>query len=255
MQLVKQFHGHSGCTIELYRTDHIYVVKKSGSRKLPASADILQSLKTLGFCTPDILNIDNESIIMQYINGVDMKNYIAHADIDQIDCLLEFINHYIETFYASPSADISSSIEQKVFEIQQNCDLTKVNVDMEELYNHLPKIVPVNTIHGDFTLDNILYHNNHFYLIDANPTDINSVYYDASKLLQDLDCGWFIRQESNKTNYKVACSYISKQLKKRWQFLNNHYILVFMLLRVLPYAHQHNNREFLIKEINRIWQS
>lgn len=255
MQLVKQFHGHSGCTVELYRNRDVYVVKKSGSAKLSASAEMLSCLHTLGFQTPEILDIERDSITMHYINGVDMKNYIAHADIDQIDRLLEFINYYIEKFVDSPVQDISVAIKNKLNDIKLSCDLSALLVDIELLYNKLPKCVPVSKIiHGDFTLDNILYYQDDFYLIDANPTDISSVYYDAVKLLQDLDCGWFIRQETNQTNYKVACSYISRQLKKRWQFLNNHYILIFMLMRILPYATDAQNREFLIKEINRLWQ-
>ena len=255
MQLVKQFHGHSGCTVELYRNKDAYVVKKSGSAKLSASAEILRCLYTLGFRTPEILDGDCNSITMQYINGVDMKNYIAHADIDQIDQLLGFINSYIEKFLDSPVQDISVAIENKINDIKLSCDLSDLLVDTDVLLGRLPKCVPVSKIiHGDFTLDNILYYQADFYLIDANPTDISSVYYDAVKLLQDLDCGWFIRQETNQTNYKVACSYISRQLKKRWQFLNNHYILIFMLMRILPYATDTQNREFLIKEINRLWQ-
>ena len=229
-------------------------MQKSGSNKLPLSANILNNLNENGFATPAIYNVEHNSITMQYINGVDMKTYIAHADINQIDNLLSFINKYIETFANSKSADISQYIEDKLFDIQQKCDLTALQIDLEELYKQLPKVVPVSTIHGDFTLDNILYFNNQFYLIDANPTLINSVHYDGVKLLQDLDCLWFIRNEPNKTNYKVACSYISRQLKNNWQFLNNHYILVFMLLRILPYANQSSNQNFLIKEINKLWQ-
>lgn len=254
MQLVKNFQGHSGCTVELYRDQNTLLVKKSGSDKLQHSADILNQLRSMGFFTPEIYQIDRNSITMQYINGVDMKNYIAHADINQIDQLLNFVNRYIEKFIHSPQRDISTEIINKLQYIEHNCNLSDVQVDLDLLYNQLPKKVPVDSVHGDFTLDNMLYYQNNFYLIDANPTDINSVYYDAAKLLQDLDCNWFIRQLPNKTNYKVATSYISRQLKKQWQFLNNHYILIFMLLRILPYATQTNNRNFLTKEINRLWQ-
>lgn len=255
VQLVKQFHGHSGCIVELYRNKDAYVVKKTGSAKLSSSAEILNCLRTLGFATPKILEVDCNTITMQYINGVDMKNYIAHADIDQINQLLEFINCYIKKFVNSPLTDISVAIKNKLDHIKLSCDLSALQIDTELLYDKLPKCVPVSKIiHGDFTLDNIIYYQDDFYLIDANPTNISSVYYDAGKLFQDLDCGWFIRHETNSTNYKVACSYISQQLKKRWQFLNNHYILIFMLMRILPYATDAKNREFLIKEINRLWQ-
>ena len=255
MQLVKELKGHSGCSVGLFRSNSGLVVAKTGGNNLIESANILNYLHSIGFAVPEIHNVQKNSMLMQYIHGIDMKNYLAHANIDKINHLLNFINKYIETFIDHPQQDISIPIKNKLNQIKNSCDLSGLEIDLEALYYHLPKVVPASkVIHGDFTLDNMLYHNNKFYLIDANPTDITSIYYDAGKLLQDLDCGWFIRNESNQTNYKVTCNYISSELKKRWAFLNNHYILVFMLLRILPYAKQLANREFLIREINKLWQ-
>ena len=42
--------------------------------------------------------------------------------------------------------------------------------------------IPQSTIHGDFTFDNIIHKNGEFYLIDANPTSLNSIYFDGSKI-------------------------------------------------------------------------
>ena len=121
------------------------------------------------------------------------------------------------------------------------------------MYNQLPKIVSSGTVHGDFTLENILFKDGNFYLIDANFTSINSLEYDGCKILQDLDCFWFIRDQQIKNNYTTSCNYISNQLKARWEFLTDNYILAFMLMRILPYCTEESTEDFLYKEINKLW--
>jgi hypothetical protein len=192
---------------------------------------------------------------MEYINGVDMRNYIYNADKTQISKLVDFINTYIERSQDFKIANISEKILDKISEIESKIDTTSLSFTLSQLYDQLPTSGRCGLIHGDLTLENILYYNDKFYLIDANPTDITSVEYDASKLLQDLDCLWFVRNEKDKIAYKITCQKISQQLKNKWDFLNNRYILIFMLLRVLPYCKDEKTKSFLTKEINNLWQS
>ena len=104
-------------------------------------------------------------------------------------------------------------------------------------------------------MSNILFYKDQFYLIDANPTDINSIEFDANKLRQDLDCLWFVRNQNKNLTYKIVCDKISNHLKNKWEFMRNDYILIFMLIRILPYCSDEFTKQFLITEINKLWQS
>jgi RIO-like serine/threonine protein kinase len=123
-----------------------------------------------------------------------------------------------------------------------------------ELIKKLPSSGKVGLVHGDFTLENILFYNNKFYFIDANPTDINAIEFDVNKIRQDLECLWFVRNESDIITYKIVCDKINFHLKNKWEFMNNNYILILMLLRILPYCTEDTTQNFLIKEINKLWQ-
>lgn len=253
MLKVKEFKGHSGCMVELYDDNSTYKVIKSGSPKLAASADLLDCLRIKGFKTPKVEVISEDKIEMEYINGVDMKTYIERADNKDIDKLISFINSYFDSFKAFEDIDIRQPIVDKLSSIEEHVDFDRINFSFIQLLDRLPQEVTVDVCHGDFTLDNILYYKNDFYLIDANPTDISCVEYDGSKLRQDLDCLWFVRNKKNKTNYRIVCNKISNELKKQWTFLRNDSILIFMLLRILPYCTEESTRDFLYKEINKLW--
>jgi len=254
MSLVKEFKGHSGCKVELINSDGSYYVRKTGNSKLVRSAEILKELQQKGFNTPDIYKVANNEILMEYINGVDMRSYIHNANSNDIDLLVDFIDDYITKTQTTEVSDILPNVIDKLHAIEKNADLSKLNFTCLDLLVKLPKVSTVGLIHGDFTLENILFCKNKFYLIDANPTDINSPEFDVSKLRQDLDCLWFVRNEKDTINYKIVCQKISDRLKKKWAFLNNDYILIFMLMRILPYCTDKATREFLITEINKLWQ-
>lgn len=255
MQWIKSLVGHSGCSIDLYCKDSMYYVVKQGKNNLAKSAHILNDFKELGFYTPDIKVIKDDKIIMEYINGVDMRTYIYNADNKQISKLVNFINTYIERSKDFETIDISNKVLNKIKEIEGKVNTSDLTFDLFKLYEYLPTIGKCGLIHGDLTLDNILYFNDKFYLIDSNPTDINSIEYDTNKILQDLDCLWFVRDEKDKIGYKITCEKISQQLKNKWDFLNNKYILIFMLLRVLPYCKNEKTKTFITKEVNNLWQS
>lgn len=251
---IKDFKGHSGCKVQLFFHNEKYIVKKTGSSKLKNSAEILLSLKSKGFNTPEIYQINDTEIHMQYLNGVDMKSYIQNSTHEDIEKLISFLDSYIEYFCRGKKEVIISKIIYKLKNIEEKTDLSQLNFFTDDLIEKLPSVVTVGDIHGDFTLENILFYKDQFYLIDANPTDINSVEFDANKLRQDLDCLWFVRNQNNNLTYKIVCDKISNHLKNKWEFMRNDYILIFMLIRILPYCSDEFTKQFLITEINKLWQ-
>jgi tRNA A-37 threonylcarbamoyl transferase component Bud32 len=227
---------------------------KSGSSKLKESANILLSLQNEGFNIPEIYYISDDEIHMQYLNGIDMKTYIHNANSDEIDNLINFIDSYIERSIQFKSSPIMPNIVKKLKDIESRTDLTQLMFTTSELIKKLPSSGKVGLMHGDFTLENILFYNNKFYFIDANPTDINAIEFDVNKIRQDLECLWFVRNESDIITYKIVCDKINFHLKNKWEFMNNNYILILMLLRILPYCTEDTTQNFLIKEINKLWQ-
>ena len=119
----------------------------------------------------------------------------------------------------------------------------------------MPKILNKNTIHGDFTLDNMIFKDDKFFLIDISPTNLNSIELEYNKLMQDLISLWFVRNENQKMNYNISCQRVLDSIDVNIKKMYNVYLNIFMLLRVLPYAFKNNNDRFLlINEINKLWK-
>jgi hypothetical protein len=123
----------------------------------------------------------------------------------------------------------------------------------EELLDKLPKVLPSSEYHGDFTLENILYDTNQdeFVLIDPLTTEYDSFVFDLAKLRQDLVCKWFIRNDNVYLDSKLL-TIIDKL--NGFVYNENHYLLILMLMRVLPYTHNEKDKEFLMTEVRRLWK-
>lgn len=234
MHLVKELKGHSGATVNLYSNN---TVVKSNYPKSRESADILNKLP---FPTPKILEVSDDSMTMEYINGLDMATYLETEDVDP---LIDFLSDYISW------CDNNSILHNFKSEIDAKIDSLMDHIDLNGLI--YDTVMPKGLIHGDLTLENILWYNGDFYLIDANPTNLNSVYFDANKLRQDLDCLWFVRDRKKRLEIKIACRRVSAKLKRRFPFMRNNDLMVFMLSRILPYSNKIEDREFLYREISK----
>ena len=252
-QLIKQLVGHGGGVVKLMCIEGEYYVSKSGTNA-GESASLLQKLAKVGFNTPKIYDIHPTYIEMEYIDGIDMQTFINTASTLQLTQLFEFIKQYF-TFCLDNSQEESrlDQIDRKLEHLQTIGCFNLVNININNLYQQLPCAYPCNEVfHGDFTFDNIIYHDDQFYMIDCNPTSLNSIWFDGNKLRQDLDCLWFVRNYKNQSNYSVVCADLSERLKKTFDFLRNDSILIFMLMRILPYCTDKSTEEFLIREINKL---
>lgn len=243
LQLVKHLKGHSGATVSLYKEDSEYFVIKENYARARESVDLLNALP---FPTPTVYEVSDNRIVMEYINGLDIKTYLEAADTNQIEMLVDFLSEYI-TYCLNNSVmyDYNQEVLSKKQSIKKHINLEKLNFN-----TNLNKSI----IHGDFTLENILYYNNQFYFIDANPTDLDSIVFDVNKLRQDLDCLWFVRNEKNQLHFKIICAKIKEKLEKRFPDLFDDKIFIFMLSRILPYTKDRVTKNFLKKEINKLWQ-
>jgi RIO-like serine/threonine protein kinase len=243
MQLLKELKGHSGATVTLYDNN---TVVKSRYSKARQSVKILEDLP---FKTPSTIEVTDDRIVMEYIKGEDIASYLECCGNEGVDNLIKFIESYFD-WCLSKSCPYSfeNELQDKALELGPV-------VNLSSLIDTLDYKMPQSLIHGDFTFDNIIHKDGEFYLIDSNPTCLNSIYFDGAKLRQDIDGFWFLRdmEENLKTNIKISCLKISEHLKLKYAFMNDNNLYAFMLYRILPYCKDESTTEFLTREIDRIW--
>tara|TARA_R110000787_G_scaffold24096_7_gene68681 strand:- start:534 stop:1265 length:732 start_codon:yes stop_codon:yes gene_type:complete len=239
--IVKELKGHSGATVSLYDDN---TVVKNGFKKSRESAIILDALP---FNTPKIYDVSDTSIVMEYINGDDIASFLEYSGNEGIDMLTKFIEKYFDWCLNSSTAyNFHVELGDKAIEIGNS-------INILGLIRRMNFKMPQSMIHGDFTFDNIIHKDGEFYLIDANPTSLNSIYFDGSKLRQDIDGYWFLRKRDDRINFKTACLNISEQLKYEYEFMNDNALYSLMLSRILPYCKDEETITFLTTELNKIW--
>lgn len=244
MHLIQQLKGHSGAEVSLVQEDHTYKVVKTNFSKAIESAFILNHLP---FPTPEIYHVEYNKLVMEYIQGQDMRSFLEHGSYSEVNKLIDFICDYFDyCLYESVEYNFNNEITEKVETLSKYIAPEKITPSNS--------IFPKSMIHGDFTLENILFSNNKFYIIDANPTNLNSVYFDGNKLRQDIDGLWFLRNTTNKLNISINCGKISKTLKSKYEFMNDDSLYRFMIGRILPYCKEQYTFNFITKEIERTWQ-
>lgn len=239
--IIKDLKGHSGATVSLYDNN---TVVKNGFKKSRESAYILEALP---FNTPKIYDVTDSSIVMEYINGDDIASFLEHNGNEGIDLLIKFIEKYFDWCLNNAIAyNFEKELGDKSIEIGGV-------INILGLIKKMNYKMPQSAIHGDFTFDNIIHKDGEFYLIDANPTDLNSIYFDGSKLRQDIDGYWFLRKRDDRINFKTACLNISEHLKYEYEFMNDNTLYCFMLSRILPYCKDEETTIFLTTELKKIW--
>ena len=241
--------GYSGSKLELIKKNDIFTIKKTNNIK--RNLERYNSLNYLNLSVPKILNVSDNFYEMEYINNIPMNIYIQQYDVDNlIDFILKLLNNFTKNCVEK---DFTNVYINKL----KNFNFKKYNLpfNADQLIDKLPKILPESEYYGDLTLDNILFDikNNKFVLIDPATTDYNSFVFDIAKLKQDLICKWFIRNKTYNThdiNKKINKIY---QSLDKYPYYDNDYLLILMIMRILPYSKNKEDRLFLTKNINNIW--
>lgn len=198
---------------------------------------------------PKIYQKSGEILDMEYIHGLDMKNYLR---TNTTELLSFFITQTINKFACSSiDKDYTQVYNTKLEWVDSATDLP---FSKNELIAKLPKVLPQSVYHGDLTLENIIHGvNDNFYLIDAVTIEYDSWVFDLAKLRQDLECKWFLRKDNLMLDVKLEN--IQKTLMESFPLAKNDYLLILMLLRVYLHAPKQSlEHKFIIKEINRLWK-
>ena len=233
--------------VEILQDDGQTFVRKTGN--VSRNLERLDALARLNIQLPKVLNVYGNSYDMEYISNYDMKTYFSLHNMKE---LISFLKHTIDELSRNTiEKNYTSIYESKLAAFpfaKYDLPFTK-----DELIAKLPKYLPSSDYHGDFTLDNVLYRltDNSFVLIDPLTSEYDSYVFDLAKLRQDLECGWFIRNES--VYYTPKLKMISEAFADVEHF-DNDYLLILMLLRVLPYTLNYSDKTFIEIEIRKLWK-
>lgn len=244
-KLLKELKGHSGSYIELRENELRRYVRKVGNvERNHERLDALQGIVPV----PKVYAYDGETMDMEYIHGHDMKTWLTNNTPFRLTAFL--VNHLSYFARYSVDKDYTQDYEEWLGNVDKPWDFPFTKM---QLLERLPKILPQSTYHGDMTLENIINANNKFYFIDPVTVPFDSYVFDIAKLRQDLDCKWFLRNDSIRIEAKLID--IRETILEEFPLANNNYILILMLLRV--YCHCEKNSieyDLIMREVNRLWK-
>lgn len=245
-KIIKEFHGHSGSKVYLMEDKHGLYVQKNGNVK--RNIERLRTLDWFGYPVPKIYDCGDEYLRMQYIHGLDMKNYLVHHNTDN---LISFIISTLNRFKKSSTTKDYTEIYYKKLEwMDSQNDLP---FKKEELIERLPQKLPETIYHGDMTLENIMYSNNQFYMIDPVTIEYDSYIFDIAKMRQDLECKWFLRNENIKIDVKLQN--IKDEIFNHYPEAFDDSLLILMLLRVYVHCQKgDSNYNFIKSHIDKLWK-
>lgn len=245
-KFIKKFKGFSGSEVSLLRNKEKTFIRKIGN--IDRNLERYAALKS--HCNlPQIYNVDGDVIDMEYISGLDMKQFLKYKDINLLIDFLTSVFRNFSRLYLEK--DYTEVYETKLKWIEKS-DLP---IKFSDLILKLPKILPQTLYHGDLTLENIIFstEKKEFYLIDPLTSEYDSFVFDLAKLRQDLESKWFIRNE--KKFFEVHLSNIQNKIFGNLGLPLNNYLLLLMLLRVYPYCTKNSYEHlFLKREIQRLWK-
>ena len=207
----------------------------------------LDFLSRQGYNVPMIYGMNDDILDMEYIHGLDMKNYLVSHDNSK---LLYFILQTLTSFSENSKMKDYTNVYYEKLKWLDSCDDTPFT--KEELISKLPRSLPQTNYHGDFTLENIIQTQKDFYMIDALTSEYDSYIFDIAKLRQDLECKWFLRNDKVKLDVKLKN--LQDEILNFYPVAKNDALLILMLLRVYPYSKDESNKKFIMKEIRRLWK-
>jgi hypothetical protein len=244
-KVIKELKGFSGNQILLMKKNEMLFVRKIGNIHRNVER---QYVLEKNYPFPKIYGLHKNNFEMEYIHGLDMKTYLTSHGHEQ---LLTFL---LELF-----KKLSSSINQKnykeIYETKLNeIDFQSFPFTKNDLIERLPATLPQSEYHGDLTLENIIWNDRKgFVLIDCQTSEYDSYIFDISKLRQDLECKWFLRNDSMMIDVKLK--HIQTALLDAFPIANNDHLLILMLLRVFRYTKPDTpERDFIVTRIKKIWK-
>jgi len=230
--------GRSKSKVYLAELNGIVGVYKTNIRD---TAGIVHLSSRIPFRTPEIYEIDEHSIFMEYIQGNSMKDVLQNADNHTIDVVADFILSYIDF-------SLSSSYGMFDFSLEVNEKISQVSKYVpSDLFTGIRTSYPRTIVHGDFTFDNLIYTDGKISMIDLSPSVFSSIHFDMNKFRQDISGMWFVRTEVDRTPWVNACNKIYNSIQTAYPMLLDDSLYKLMISRIIPYCDNHvSDRNYVL---------
>lgn len=246
-RIIKEFIGFSGSHVYLMEDEHKKFIRKINN--IERNYNKLVQLNNLNYYVPKIYKKSDNLLDIEYIHGIDMRHFFKIYDLNIFtDSIIDLINKFKKT---EKTKDYKNCYINKLREIKNYNDFP---FTIDEFLSKLPSKLPQSVCHGDFTLDNVIFSENKFYMIDCSTGDFDSWIFDLAKLRQDLKCKWFLRNSDDKSLYNCL-ELIDNKLKQEYPEAFDDNLLILMLLRVYIYAKKDSiEQKFIVENIKSLWR-
>ena len=228
MKILNQFlSGRSGALVYLAEHNNLVGVYKTNINN---TKNIAELSKKIPFPSPEIYEITEDSIFMEYIDGEPIKNVLLNSDKRIISHITNYICEYINFSLSTTDCikDFSDVVSNKIKQLSPWIS--------DDKFYGIPVTHPKTIVHGDFTFDNLIYRNGKIYMIDFSPTVFDSIYYDINKLRQDLTGRWFVRNEQSPDKFKLQCDTLYNNISNEFPDIFHDSTYNLMIARLLPYC-------------------
>lgn len=211
MEVIKNLVGHSGCAIQLCLRGDAYFVRKTSSSQQYNSRLKKQIEKQISLScyiqTPDVYDVgeidDLAYFDMEYIRGQGFVSYAPLQSVTTMCDLVERLCEAISTLSATRQRDLDprlflSKLDDLSRTVPLNPFYAAHSSFLRPLIDSLKRRpwtgVPKTLCHGDLTVENMLLTDDGaIVFIDMLDGDLESIWLDIAKLLQDLRSGWSLR--------------------------------------------------------------
>lgn len=280
-----QIEGRSGCRLEIMSTNNLVLVRKFASNQAyntrlkkqeqKQAAFNTVNMNNLGFYSPEVVNNGMEQDLywfdMHYAGGEKYSNHLTRINKDALDQLIEKFIAYLKQRIAESKQTPAPRdiIHQKiadlsvVFNQQKGIPQLLNNQIIEYLNSSIPdNHIYVGNCHGDFTLSNMLFTlTGKIITFDLLDSFIESPIIDLVKLRQDTKYHWSLFVENthffNTVKIKQVLAYMDKHIVQAFEN-DEHiatwekYLTVFNFARILPYAKDERDIQYLSTHLTTI---
>ena len=239
--------GHSNYNLKL----HENVVTKSSvndDARLVKSALKQKEFKSDYFKSPNVVEINKDSFLMEYIQGESFSQFFTLATKRDLDGLIRKLDGYFKERIIGETTLPIQILKDKLKSIPSGNNLLYL------LENEFDIKIKVGLSHGDMTLSNMIF-TDEIYLIDFLDSYIESPTMDLVKLRQDTHLHWSLNMVNSVTDLskiKLGLSYIDNWLVKNYPIEKYELLQIINLQRIYPYTDDTKIKNYLETNINKL---
>jgi serine/threonine protein kinase len=280
---IKILSGHSGCVVELCLVGDSYFVRKTSAsyeynRRL--RNQINKQIALSGTISTPVIYDEGEKdgllfFDMEFVRGHGFVSYAPLQSLNGICAMVERLTRSIQLLANTASGclepqlflakleHLSEQLPLSPFYHEHAAFLTRL---MAVLLDSDWSAVPRSLCHGDLTVENMLIkEDDSIVFIDFLDGDLESVWMDIAKLIQDLESGWSLRSllwagetaassRLLQTLTRYLAEEIDMQMTAALPSLRNRLapLRAIQALRVLPYVTNPETFSHVVRGLNGI---